>query len=431
MASRTPAVRSVLAAAVLAAASAGAGAAQLPGTSAAALGMGENHTAIARGFAAVALNPAGLAMPEGPSASATILSIRAVGGLGPVDLGDLADFEGGTVPAEVRQRWLDEITTAGGEEGAAGGELTWLALQAGRFGVQLATTADMVASVGPGAAELLLFGNAGRTGEPVDISLVGSRFDLAVTSTIGFAYAHPLVHADDRALSAGATLTYTMGHLMATAFDARGAATAEPLEVRFDLPVLQTDSTLGLGGRERGSGVGLDLGLAWQAGPIRAGFTVRNVFNTFAWNEEQLYFRAGAVTVDGETRATDFAPQPFSAAPDGVRSHLHDLRFAPMVAAGVAYQARADLRVTGDVRQRIGESMSSAPATHLGAGAEFRPVAWLPLRAGGAVITEGYLLAAGVGLDVGAVRLDAGAATRNDDAGAASLGMLTLSFLSR
>jgi hypothetical protein len=431
MATRTPVAQILLAAAALTAATAGSGAAQLPGSSAAALGMGDNHTALARGFAAVALNPAGLAMPDGPSASGSIAAIRAIGGLGPVELADLAEFEGGSVPAEVRQRWLDRIASAGREEGAAGGELTWVALQAGRFGLQLASTADVVASVGPGAAELILFGNAGRTGEPVDVSLAGSAFDLAVTSSVGFAYGHPVMRADGRSLSVGATLTYTVGHLMATAFDARGAATAEPLEVRFELPVLHTDSTLGLGGGERGSGIGLDLGLAWEAGPLRAGVTVRNLFNTFAWNEEEIYFRAGAVTVDDETRATDFEPQPLSAAPDGVRSRLDDLRFAPVVGAGIAYQPRADLRVSADLRHRIGESMGSAPATHVGAGAEYRPVGWLPLRAGGAVIPEGFLLSAGVGLDFGPVRLDGAAARREDDAGSASLGMLTVSFLSR
>ena len=74
--------------------------------------MGENHTAIARGADAVSLNPAGLAMPDGPMASASFLALRAVGGLGPIGLGDLARFDGREVPDEVRLRWLERITAA-------------------------------------------------------------------------------------------------------------------------------------------------------------------------------------------------------------------------------------------------------------------------------------------------------------------------------
>src|SRR5919199_3719364 len=58
-------------------------AAQLPSASAVALGSGDNYTALARGYNAVAWNPAGLAMPGNPGFSLTILPVRGSGGLRP------------------------------------------------------------------------------------------------------------------------------------------------------------------------------------------------------------------------------------------------------------------------------------------------------------------------------------------------------------
>lgn len=402
--------------------------AQLPSPSAAMLGMGENHTAIARGSDAVALNPAGLAMPDGPGASASFLALRVVGGLGPVGLGDFADFDGREVPDEVRQRWLDRITRAGSEEGSAGGELSWVAAQLGPFGVQVGSTAHFVGDVGPGAAEILLFGNAGRTGEPVDLDLDGTALDAVATTTFAGSYGRALFRDEIATLSVGATLKYTIGHLMVTAVDQGGGATVDPLEVRFELPVVQTDSDAGAGGR--GSGVGLDLGLAWQNGALRAGLVVQNAFNTFSWKEENLLFRSGAVTVSGETRATDFEPRGFDAAPAAVRARVRDLEFAPVVAAGVAYDPLPALRVSVDGRHRVQEGAPTSPATHLGVGAEFRPLPLLPLRAGVAFETGGYLLSGGLGVEVGPVRLDAAAARRSSEFGDATHGMLTLSIVS-
>lgn len=67
---------------------------QLPQASAAALGMGYNTTAWARGFAAVANNPAGLAHRDSPGFSIAILPISLGSGLGPVGLEDLTAWEG-------------------------------------------------------------------------------------------------------------------------------------------------------------------------------------------------------------------------------------------------------------------------------------------------------------------------------------------------
>jgi hypothetical protein len=419
----------VLGAAALLAAGAGAAplAGQLPNPAAAVLASGENHTAIARGFTAISWNPGGLAMPGSPGSSFAVMSTRALAGLGPVGLEDIRDFEGAFVPEQVRRAWLDRIVSAGGEQGSAGGEVSYLAAHVGRFGVQFATTAHVLGNVAPGAAELLLFGNAGRTGAAVDVSLAGSSLDVAVASTAGFSYAQPLIRQGSRTLSLGATVKYTVGHVMVTALDLGSDVTADPLGVQLNFPIAQVDTLFGLDRLNQGTGIGLDLGLAWQDGPLMAGLAVRNVFNSFEWDRQNAFFRPGRAVLTQDTNTTDFDHLPFSAAPEAIRQRVEDLEYAPIVAAGAGYEVRPELLVSAELRQRMGDAQPFEPRTHLGVGADYRPLRWLPLRAGAAVISDGYMVSGGLGLHLGVVHLNGAVSQRRTDLGTGTSAMFTFS----
>ena len=78
--------------------------AQLPSASAPALGMADNYSAIAKGFNAVAWNPALLGMPDNPRFSLGLLPIRGAAGIGPITLGDVASYE---------SRFLDDAIKIG------------------------------------------------------------------------------------------------------------------------------------------------------------------------------------------------------------------------------------------------------------------------------------------------------------------------------
>ena len=90
--------------------------AQMPSASTAALGMGENYTALARGYNAVAWNPALLGLYGNPRTSLTLVPVRIVAGLDPVKLADFADFQNKVVPdavkvtAEINRRVLAELS---------------------------------------------------------------------------------------------------------------------------------------------------------------------------------------------------------------------------------------------------------------------------------------------------------------------------------
>ncbi|HKG93153.1 MAG TPA: hypothetical protein VKA84_14710 [Gemmatimonadaceae bacterium] len=425
-------MRATCSAAALVALGAGLARAQLPSASAAALAVGDNYIARARGFAAVAWNPAGLGMRDNPRWSLAVLPVRGVGGLGPVGYGDIADHGGELLPNEVREEWLRRVTESGRERGGAAGDITYAALSVGRVGVQLSTRAEGLVDVPPDGVELLLFGNAGRTGEPRDLRLAGASVDAVVSSTAAVAYAQPvplrLGSAPDQRAAVGLTLGYTVGHAFVRGRDAGTALTARPLEVDIKFPVVQSDTSYD--DFQVGSGVGLDLGAAWQGGRWSVALSTQNLVSTFAWDESKLYYRRGAAFFDIDTSSTNFDPLPFDSLGAGVlRQGVLDFRFKPMLRLGAAFRANDRTVLSADFHQKLSDGFGTEPDTHAGLGAEYRPVRWLPLRAGAAALTGGYLVSGGLGVELAAFNLAASIARRQTDAlGSGAIAMFGVSF---
>ena len=401
------------------------GYAQLPSSSAAALGLGDNYTAVARGYAAVAWNPALLALPDNPRTSLAILPVRTIAGLDPVTLADIAEYGGEFLPATVREEWLTRIEREGSQQGTGGGDVTWLAVQAGRFAAQFSSTLRALSNVTPGAAELILFGNYGRTSTPRAFDLDGSQLSGFAISTMAVSYGHPV----GRQMTAGATLKYTAGHVLMHGEDRGTAFTADPT-ADINFPVVETRS--GDFGKIAG-GFGMDVGFAMVRGAWTFGAAVQNVFNTFRWDRGELVFRAGLGTFDTETHVTDFEEQGFANAPTHLQEFVEDARFGPVLAAGLAYAATRELLLSADFRRQLTHSsLEIAPTTHLGVGAEYLLQPRVPVRAGIAYVEGGYQLTGGAGVDFGPVGIAASIARRDTDLGVDTIVMLTLiSTLSR
>lgn len=407
--------------------------AQLPSASARALGMGENYSALARGYNAVAWNPAGLGVPDGPGFSMAFPVLQGALGLDPVTLGDLAEHDGEMIPAGVKADWLDRIRAEGSQEGTAGGGITWVAMSIENFAVQLSTVATGTASLTPEGAELLLFGNAGASGEPRDLRLGGSRLDAAATSTVALSYATPLSlrigNREDQRFAVGATVTYTVGHVLLRGRDEGSAASVDPLEVSADFPVVQTDTALE--DLTNGDGFGLDVGALWEGGPWRGSVAVHNVVSSFSWDVGKLFFRPGTALFDADTTASDFDAIPLSEAPFQFRREVDDLDYPPVARAGVALEATRRVTVSADVRRRFGDGIDPRPRTHLGIGSEYRLPALLSLQGGVAAITDGYQLTGGAALSLGPFHVSASGARRETELGTDGVGMFALTFKTR
>ena len=399
--------------------------AQLPSASTAALGMGENFTAAGRGYQAIAWNAALLGLPGNPASSLALAPVRIVTGLDPVTMGDIAEFSGRVVSNEAKMNWLTRVQSEGSEQGAAAGDITYLAAQIGRIGAQVSSRVHTIADLTPGAVQLLLFGNAGRTGQPEAIVLDGSAFDAIGTSTLAASYAHPFTTASG-SVAVGVTVKYTIGHFLASGRDNGSTLTADP-RIDIEFPMVGTvDTTFKF---NNGSGIGLDVGFAMQRQHMTLSAVVRNIFNSFEWDVDNLVFRPGEALFEGgnSTGTTDFEPQPYENAPQQLRDLVDDLRYKPTVAAGLALTPTEKVTVTADVRSRLGEGgINEDPKFHAGAGVEYKVRPYLPLRAGAALITDGFQFGAGVGVDLGPFTVSASALRRTGDLGQDNVFMLTL-----
>lgn len=325
------------------------------------------------------------------------------------------------MPATVKEEWLGLITTAGGQAGSLGLGVTPLALSAGPVGFQLSTIVGGELNLDPDAAELLLYGNAGRTGAPRDFDLEATTLDGWALSTAALSLG---VRLADR-LYLGATGKYTVGNGLLVGRDMGSVVASDPLGVAVEFPTLvnrSDDPEF-----DNGSGFGLDLGMMVEGPGITLGVAVQNVVSTFEWTLDGLSYVPGEALFETDTTFSDFDERPASAAPAGLRQIAEGMTLEPVVAVGAAI-ALPLVRLQADVRKRTGEGLALGPRFHAGLGIELTALSVLRPRVHAAVITDGMQFGGGASLVLGPFNLTAGAALRTGEVRDATLGMLTISF---
>ena len=410
--------------------------AQLVSASAASLALGDNYTALARGFSAVNWNPANLGMPGNPLFSFGVAG-RGAGGTDPISLSDLHQYSGVRVPSSVLAAWLSRVKAQGGQSLEADGSGSF-AMSIGPLAFQLATNAYERGKLSPDAVEVLLYGNAGQSGTPRTMSLKGSRTEAAVTTTAAVSFGQGVdfgVGPIDQHLAFGVTAKYIIGNALLLGEDAGSQLDANPLALDVQFPIIQSDTSFG-GMPQRGHGVGVDFGAAWSSGPLSVGATIQNFVNTFRWNTNEMFFRpGGALFTTTGTRQTNFDAMSMTAVPDSLKAkasalaaEVDAMKFTPSLNVGAAMKVLPFLTATADVRQELSNGMRFAERTHVGAGAELRLIPFIPIRAGLAAISGGYVASAGAGLELLFFHLNAGIAARKTEYGQFPSAALTVSF---
>ena len=388
-------------------------AAQLSNASVNSLGLSGNDTATVRGFGAISVNPAGLAMP-GSDFSLALVPVRMAAAIAPVTAGDVKPFEGRLVPRDTREDWMQRVLDADGQRGAAAIDLAEIAVTFWNVGFQVSSLVATDVRLPPSVVEAVLFGNAGRTGEPGDVSLADVWVEGYAATTAGLSLALPIPvfeeHLDQ--VAAGITVKYTLGHAVAVGRSA-GRIEAESLQADLDSYLIHTRITDDLEVADYvngGSGIGLDLGLMVSLDRLTVGAAVQNLFNTFAWDESLLTYRRVTAAFEDNSLSFDHGEQPYGEAPADARELIAELTFKPAVRLGAAYLVLDELTVSSDIHYRFGDGIALDPRFHLGAGAEYRPLDFLHLRAGLALVTGGLQYGGGVSFILGPVNLSVAAA---------------------
>jgi len=377
--------------------------AQLPNASAAAFGMGGNFTAMARGYEAVAWNPANLAMLGRPFFSIGLGIGGGTAGLDPIDIKTLHSFSGRVIDSATRVTWIDQARLAGGQRLRLDGGLTPLALSVGPIGVHVGSSVYSTMNLSPDAWEAWLFGNAGNNGgQPKALDLTGTSVRSGAFTTGGLSFALPVPIQLLRGIlgkesaAIGVTGKRVIGHGLIIADDIGSAVGASNILLSF--PVIAPDTAYN---GTAGTGNAADVSFAWSAGPWKVGVLAENVFSSFKWDTTKLAYRPGTGTfVPGGNNDADFDQQPYNVAPQSLRDIVAAQAFKPALAVGMALELMNSLTVTADMKTFTGgdEAIVIGPKSHFGVGAEWRILPFIPLRAGVASVTDGWQAGVGAGL---------------------------------
>ena len=364
-----------------------------------------------RGFGAISVNPAGLAM-AGSDFSLALVPVRMAAAIAPVTPGDVKPFEGRLVPRDTKESWMQRVLSADGQRSAAAIELAEIALTFWNVGLQLSTLVAADVRLPPSVVEAVLFGNAGRTGEPADVSLADAWVEGYAATTAGLSLALPIPvfeeHLDQ--VAAGVTVKYAVA-----VGRSAGSLSAESLQADLDSFLIHTRiaDDVEIGDYVNGGiGIGLDLGLMVSLDRLAVGASVQNLFNTFAWDQSLLTYRRVTAAFEDNSLSFDHGEQPYGEAPADAQELIAELTFKPAVRLGAAYLLLDELTVSSDLHYRFGDGIALDPQFHLGAGVEYRPLDFLHLRGGLALVTGGLQYGGGVSFILGPVDLSAAVAGR-------------------
>jgi hypothetical protein len=390
--------------------------AQLPRITARSLGMANSYTAAARGYEAIAWNPALLGMPGRPSFSVNVVQASAQTWSNAFDLSDVLKYSGDTLTTEDKDVILGKIPDDAPMTLGATVDASALAVTIGNFGIAVGGVGDVESRVGRDFVELFLFGNSARRspGDPPYSSDSAHARGWA-GGTVALAYGMPF-HVGVGTLGVGITAKITQGFMLAGFQDLGTQLQNVPFvgEVRMHGMYMKPDSSL-----TNGLGFGADLGFAYVLGSgLELGLAVENAISTMSWDEDALFYQrreyilsqVGTTYVDSvvsEIEETPFdANDPLQAA---LRDSLVGGRTFPMrVRAGAQVRA-GKFVLAGDAMVRLASGLVAGESRRVSAGAEL-PLGVVAFRAGvSSDLETGMAMGGGLGFKAGPVRLDGGA----------------------
>ncbi len=380
--------------------------AQLPDPSTRALGMGDAYTSLARGYEAVAWNPAMLAAVGRPAFSIDLPHVNLEFGSNSYGLSDvqkyahafLNDADKATLLGKIK----DSTLTLRSFVGAAP-----FGFSVGPFALLVGTAGQMNVGVGKDAVRLALYGNAPRPGSSSPFTAEGSNGRAWAATTIAGSFAWPfripLGH-----LSVGATYKYVIGHFIGSAADLGTQVAFNPLfsaTEAGETVYTNYDShcgnfnpfTTGMCGGQAGKGYGVDLGGALQlfGRGITLSAVLVNAIGKMTWDQNRLFYArtvradsqlaSGSVVTVADTQLTLKTAAQIAADPSARKLEsalLANADFSRLLRLGAALR-NGPLTVAGDMQLRLEQGLDQQPGQLVSAGAEYRVLGFLPLRAGG------------------------------------------------
>lgn len=409
--------------------------AQLPDPSTRALALGGAYTSLARGYEAVAWNPAMLATSGRPGFTLGLPHLTVEFGSNTYSFGDARKYANHFLDDVDKQYLLDQISLD--DSVLTVRDITGISpigLSIGPFAFSAGTTGDLDFSLGRDAVELALYGNAARSGPGEFFTARGSRARGWAATTLAGSFAHAFRVPAGR-LSVGVTYKKVIGHALA-----RAAETASSFQVNpvFDVSAaghaIYTNYSSSydpsgpgdlLGGEGKaGSGYGVDVGGALQLGgrQLTLSAVLVNALSSMTWDASRFAYERATYEVvqsaDGSVQDTLIRTTLETEAQIDVDpiarayrdSLLANADFARVLRVGLAYR-RGMLTLAGGGQLRLSEGLDRQPQQQLSGGAEYRLLHVLAIRVGAASDFKSLVLSGGTGIQFLGINIDLSAAS--------------------
>lgn len=360
------------------------------------LAMCRSYTSLARGYQAIGINPANLALPGNGDFSVGLCAVGANLANNSFTLADYNKYNGAFLSQSDKDRLLASVPDDGLAGNASGvASLFSFAIKSFAFGV----TGDgggMVA-LPKDVVDLVLNGNTfGKTSDLSSASGSGvARIDISVS------YARSLYTAKWGNINGGLTVKYIrgIGYFKVTESSGYFVTTPQGLSSAGSMRVISSKG---------GMGFGLDVGAATvYQGKYTVSFAITNAVSRIQWsknNETNFFlFTAQELTPDNADADSTTNSEHKRQSMGSFTASL-----APQMALGISRQYRK-LLISADIKEGLRNSGDISTTPQLSVGCEWRLLSFLPLRTGisiGGAEKSGS--GAGFGLVLGAFELDLG-----------------------
>ncbi len=376
-----------------------------------AIGMAGAYTSLARGVECTSFNPANLGLETYRQTGLQLFGLGLSISNNSFSLDDYNHYTGATLTESEKDELLAKIP-ADGLKVTADAEATAIGVGLGGLAVSLSALGAAEINLGRTPMELLLKGNA--LADTVDLDgMYGEGYAFAAFNV---SYGQSLYKYYDRQLAIGGTFRYLRGLAYEEVTEIDGHAVTLPAGFE-GLGSLTARTATG------GTGYAVDLGTSLRLSKsYTVGLTVFNFLSHIRWTsgtEERRY----AFAFDSVTAVNMNADSIVTSTDTTVAIGSFVTTLPATIKAGLA-KTTGSLLWAVDWEQgfRRGAGISTRP--RLSAGAEYRLLHLLPLRAGFAIGGKpGTTYAAGIGLAFAPVTIDVGAANYNAVSGSFGKGL--------
>ena len=377
---------------------------QIADPSTRALGMGDAYTSLARGYEAVAWNPAMLAAVGRPGFTIDLPHLNLEFGSNAYGLSDVRKYANTYLTDADKQTLLDKIKDSTLTLRSLVGVAPF-GLSIGPVGLLVSSAGQMSLGVGKNAVQLALFGNAPQAGSSM-FTARGSNGLAWAATTIAGSFALPIPSPLGH-LAVGVTYKYVIGNFLGSAADLGSqvafspsfAATeaGEGIYTNYDSNCGNLNPfKTGMCGGRAGTGYGVDLGGTLQlAGRgITLSAVLVNAIGKMTWDQDRLYYgrtmradsqtASGSVVTVADTSITLKTSAQIAADPQAqaLRSSLlANADFSKLARVGAALR-RGPLTLSGDLQIRLKAGLDQQPSQLVAVGGEFRLLGILAFRGG-------------------------------------------------